>query len=65
MNLSRVEVCKGIQRIDGGTPNPPSSGLQQRPTLSRMLCSRNAAKAVVDDPGKHCPGNMVGDRFLL
>jgi hypothetical protein len=30
-----------------------------------MLCSRNAAKAVADDPGKHRPGDMVGDRFLL
>jgi hypothetical protein len=30
-----------------------------------MLCSRDAAKAVANDPGKHCPGDMVGDRFLL
>jgi hypothetical protein len=26
-----------------------------------MLCSRDAAKAVADDPGKHRPGDMVGD----
>jgi hypothetical protein len=41
--MYRVEVCKGIQRING----VPKSAVDRSPatpkTFSRMLCSRNAA----------------------
>jgi hypothetical protein len=67
MDVLRVELREGIERIDKGTPKSGADRAQATPkTLSGCCVREMRPKAAIgDDLRKRRPGNMVRDRLSL